>query len=371
MEEAFVDALLEAQAQGLQTYNGTFKRTGWNMAFEAVRACTSQALTMQQVKSKFDTVKQEWRAWKAFLGHTGLGENGVPTAPLDVLEQFFHEHPRARKFRDRPIPYEGKLQTLLDGVAATGESGLATGENGLTTGENGLATGENGLATGENATTIGNAMQHVLIHSKLEEPEAPDEIPLNNGNHHRDQSETTTEEHEWPNSPPPSAAPDRDGDLVLVARGPTTPSNPASTGTDTSQNRRDSNLRLRKRKSRNAGEADLRKRKKSSGHALADAIEQTVEEWKNTNKLFANQLQQRDDITRRQFERQEKEDIIGRVVNVLVFEFEELSVVEQDFVNSVLENRSKALLFLAQTPERRRTWVNQLLSQRHQGQASV
>jgi hypothetical protein len=39
IEEAFLlllDTLLDAQTQGLQTDNGSFKPAGWNMAFEAV-----------------------------------------------------------------------------------------------------------------------------------------------------------------------------------------------------------------------------------------------------------------------------------------------------------------------------------------------
>jgi len=116
-----------------------------------------------------------------------------------------------------------------------------------------------------------------------------------------------------------------------------------------------------KRKAANAAEADLRKRKKSSGHAIADVLGETVNEWKNTNLLFSNQLKQRDDITRRRAENNEKADFTSRIVGILVTEFGELSMVEQDIVNTVLENRSKALLFLAQTPERRRVWVEQLL----------
>jgi len=50
-----------------------YKSAGWKIAFEAMQACTSQVFTMQQVKSKFDTLKQDWRAWKAFIDHTGLG----------------------------------------------------------------------------------------------------------------------------------------------------------------------------------------------------------------------------------------------------------------------------------------------------------
>jgi hypothetical protein len=51
-------------------------------------------------------------------------------------------------------------------------------------------------------------------------------------------------------------------------------------------------------------------------------LEQTIEEWENTNELFASQLRQRDGIAPRQFERKE-DDIASRVVNILVSEFEE------------------------------------------------
>ena len=84
-----------------------------------------------------------------------------------------------------------------------------------------------------------------------------------------------------------------------------------------------------------------------------------MNEWKNTNLLFSNQLKQRDDITRRHIENKEKDDAINRIVGILVSDFGELSIVEQDLINTVLENRRMALLFLAQTPERRRICVEQ------------
>jgi hypothetical protein len=73
MEEALLDTLLDAQTQGLQTDNGPFKTAGWNVVLEAIKACTTQVITVQQVKSKYCTLKQDWEAWKAFIDHTGGG----------------------------------------------------------------------------------------------------------------------------------------------------------------------------------------------------------------------------------------------------------------------------------------------------------
>jgi hypothetical protein len=80
--------------------------------------------------------------------------------------------------------------------------------------------------------------------------------------------------------------------------------------------------------------------------------------------LLSYQLKQQEDIAARQFDRT---DIASRVVNVIVSEFDELSIVEQDIVISALVNtRSRTLLFLAR-PERRRAWVDYLLAQRQEG----
>lgn len=71
-------------------------------------------------------------------------------------------------------------------------------------------------------------------------------------------------------------------------------------------------------------------------------------------------MKQRDSIAERQF-------VGSRVVDVLVAEFSDLSVPEEDFIGDLLENnKTAALLFLARTPERRRNWVEQQLAKRHE-----
>ena len=357
MEEALLDTLLDAQTQGLQTDNGGFKITAWNLALDAIKACTSQEITIQQIRSKYDSLKQDWKAWKAFTDHTGLGwdcEKGVPTGPPDVLEAFFTVYPRARKFRDSPIPNESKVRTLLDGA----------------------------MATGHYVDTIGNMLQPS---DSSDEANTPNETPSDNEDNHGGNSEP----YSWTASPPayptpPTATPDvaaaanpspptvTPGIAVAAnpspptvtpgAAAPANPSPPTATpGAAAPANPTPATLTHKKRKAKNAAEADLRKRKKSSGHAIADVLEETVNEWKNTNLLFSNQLKQRDDIARRRVENKEKDDLTSRIVEILISDFGELSVIEQDLVNTVLENRSKALLFLSQTPEWRRDWVEQII----------
>jgi Myb/SANT-like DNA-binding domain len=372
MEEALLDTLLDAQTQGLQTDNGGFKITAWNLALDAIKAGTFQEINIQQIKSKYDSLKQDWKAWKAFTDHTGLGwdcEKGVPTGPPDVLEAFFTVYPRARKFRDSPIPNESKLRTLLDGAMATGQYG----------------------------DTIGNMLQPS---DSSDETNTPNETPPDN----EDNDGGNSEPYSWTASPPayptpPTATPDVAAAAnptpptvtpgVAVAANPSPPTatpsaavaanpspptatpsaavaaNPspptATPGAAVPANPTPATLRNKKRKAKNAAEADLRKRKKSSGHAIADVLAETVNEWKNTNLLFSDQLKQRDDIARRRVENKEKDDLTSRIVGILISDFGELSVIEQDLVNTVLENRSKALLFLSQTPERRRDWVEQII----------
>jgi len=60
--------------------------------------------------------------------------------------------------------------------------------------------------------------------------------------------------------------------------GPVVSANP----TPAAEDRADPALRHKKRKAANAAKVNLRKRKKSSGYAIAE----TVNEWKNTNLLL-------------------------------------------------------------------------------------
>jgi Myb/SANT-like DNA-binding domain len=73
MEEMLLDTLLQAQQNGPRTDNSGFKKAEWSMALEAVQAVTNQPVTLQQVKSKYDAFKLDWKTWRRFVDQSGHG----------------------------------------------------------------------------------------------------------------------------------------------------------------------------------------------------------------------------------------------------------------------------------------------------------
>ena len=126
-----LDALCEAQRKGLQTGNAGYRLAAWQRALEAVGKVTSYPVQLQQIKSKYDTQKKDWKVWGDFCSQSGLGwdaEKGVPTGPPEVLGVYFEAHPEARKFCDRPIAFADKLAILLGQHATTTDEILETND---------------------------------------------------------------------------------------------------------------------------------------------------------------------------------------------------------------------------------------------------
>jgi hypothetical protein len=232
MEEAMLDALLSAQAQGLQTDNAAYKSTGWQMALDAVQKCTSYSVQLQQIKSKHDTHKKGWKAWKEFCNQSGFGwdyEKGVPTSSPDILDAHFEAHPEARKFRDKPLAFADKLAVLLDGHLATGDRSRTARE----------------LLAEANDESIEEDVDDSSLYESIESESVTDSLP-----------QSTTRSTTM--SPEPSRA------RTLAAA----PSN------------------LRKRSLENAAKAELKRQKKSGPHSLADAITDAVRELSTSREAL-------------------------------------------------------------------------------------
>ena len=301
MEEKLLGTLLQAQVKGLQTDNAGFKKAGWDLALQAVQTVTNQPVSLQQIKSKYDNYKQDWKVWKHFVEQSGHGwdeEKGVPTAEPEVLEAYFEAHPKARKFRDKPIPYAEKLQALLDGA----------------------------LATGEHVASVDD-----LLNPETREEDDNDEEEDRQSEH--SDSETPYDSIELSDSR--SSTPSRSPSILSTSSHSPTPN----------QTNRKSTLSLRKRTLKNAAEAELRKRRKSSGHALADALENATGEIRAAREALL-------DMARTPS---------AQVAEILVSEFEYLSGEDQDFVYATIESGNKASLFLARSKDERRRWVDRTL----------
>jgi hypothetical protein len=70
MEEAMVKGLVEAVWRGLCA-DSLYKKEGWQIALDAAQAKTRYPITIRQLKSKHNSHKKDWKAWKELCGQSG------------------------------------------------------------------------------------------------------------------------------------------------------------------------------------------------------------------------------------------------------------------------------------------------------------
>ena len=70
MEEAIVKGLVEAVWKGLRA-DSLYKKEGWQIALDTAQAKTWYLITIWQFKSKHDSHKKDWKAWKELCGQSG------------------------------------------------------------------------------------------------------------------------------------------------------------------------------------------------------------------------------------------------------------------------------------------------------------
>jgi Myb/SANT-like DNA-binding protein len=318
MEEKLLDSLLQSQTNGYQADSGSFKATAWNSAIEAVKTVTHQTLNVQKMKTKYDTLKQDWKAWRHFVEQSGHGwdaEKMVPTAAPEVLRTYFEAHPRAKKFQEKTIPNAEKLQALLHGALATGEFA---------------------------ASSLTSRTPNVI--SQLAGPQPADE---GNGEDVDDEyvtdwSESSPETPETPltqspfsSSPPPAEPNSNNTTGSSQAGAATTPGVATTAGAATTTG---SNLRLRRRAQMNATQANRRRQRRSGGHALADAVTEAVGELRSSTIV--------------------NRDPMGRVAEILVAEFQDLSFQQHNDIYTRIQSEGRAHLFVAWNTAYRRNWVD-------------
>ena len=125
MLEVFLDALvLKVVEEGMRADSG-FKREAWTYALEQVLKINS-SVTLDHCKSKITTCKEDWKLWSGLTRLSGFSatEHGVVVADNKVLQEYFDAHPKAKKFKSRPLEFEEQHRQLFEGVLATGQDAL-------------------------------------------------------------------------------------------------------------------------------------------------------------------------------------------------------------------------------------------------------
>ncbi|KAF2716877.1 hypothetical protein K431DRAFT_289042 [Polychaeton citri CBS 116435] len=127
MEEELIRAMVDAVNAGMRAQSG-YKSQAWRSAVERVKAVTPakriDLLDVSKIKSKMDSLRQDWRAWNELLSQSGFNqdpETNMVTGDLQALQEYWRSHPKARKFKYEPLRLAAELDVLFRDVVATGE----------------------------------------------------------------------------------------------------------------------------------------------------------------------------------------------------------------------------------------------------------
>jgi len=135
MQWALIKALALGVTNGQRSDSG-WKPATWKEALLAVQraAPPSEALwvTLHKLRSKVENLKKDYKAWVAITNLSGwtIDDRGLPSAPEQVMKDYFEAHKDARKFKKAPLDNEAELAFLFDGTLATGAhaAGISTAQ---------------------------------------------------------------------------------------------------------------------------------------------------------------------------------------------------------------------------------------------------
>ena len=115
-----LEALIAAKLNGQQG-DGGFKQTTWNSAIARIHQAdqTKTPPTVVKCRSRFETLKASWKLWDAHYKQTEnrsgwWDADGLPQADIPVMDIYFAQYPKFKRFRHEKVPFCDQLRVLLE-----------------------------------------------------------------------------------------------------------------------------------------------------------------------------------------------------------------------------------------------------------------
>ncbi|OLL26083.1 hypothetical protein NEOLI_000490 [Neolecta irregularis DAH-3] len=125
-EQTLIYTLLDEARAGRMSHGG-FKKDTWEKVQGILNTKYGTVYDMDQMKSKFSTMKLDYRTFAKLKLSSGFGWDSrkeTVTAPDDVWDSYIQEHPNAANFRHKTLPFFEELDELFFKSTATGEFAL-------------------------------------------------------------------------------------------------------------------------------------------------------------------------------------------------------------------------------------------------------
>ncbi|XP_059627365.1 uncharacterized protein LOC132270183 [Cornus florida] len=120
--EAFI-ICMEEEVYGGNRNNTTFTPNGWKNIRKGMSRRTGKNYELKQLKSKFNHLRVDYRAFMSLLGETGVGynaETGMIVVENERWTRLIKVNSQYGKYRKKPCNHFDKLTTVFGGTHATG-----------------------------------------------------------------------------------------------------------------------------------------------------------------------------------------------------------------------------------------------------------
>lgn len=126
--------LVDAKLGGQQGEYG-FKKAVWNSAIARIYQANpnERPPTITKCRSRVETLKCSWKLWDAHLNQTEnrsgwWDADGLPQADVHVMDVYFSQYPKYKRFRHEKLPFCEQLKLLLENRLATGSHAATQSE---------------------------------------------------------------------------------------------------------------------------------------------------------------------------------------------------------------------------------------------------
>ncbi|KAF4027577.1 Myb/SANT-like DNA-binding domain [Phytophthora infestans] len=130
MDVFLVEAMTDQAKAGKRADSG-FKKEAWVAVHESMNERFNKELTIQQIKTRVQTLKSKYTTISHMLRVSGFGwdtSHNVVLVHDDVWDRYVSKHPKAIDYRKKAVPYYEDLVDLFEGTYATGEHALSSDE---------------------------------------------------------------------------------------------------------------------------------------------------------------------------------------------------------------------------------------------------
>ncbi|KAL2904215.1 L10-interacting MYB domain-containing protein [Bienertia sinuspersici] len=123
--ESYLISLIEEEVKRGNRPTTTLTKQAWRTVKQKLKEKTKKEYSQEQLKNKYNQLRQRWKDFSKLLEETGIGYNPVTyqlSAEDVVWKRLYEKHKSAKTFRKKGCKHFDKLSTIFGDTTATGAS---------------------------------------------------------------------------------------------------------------------------------------------------------------------------------------------------------------------------------------------------------